>query len=96
MLFTVGLKNIFGIEVGLAGNAVIMFSIIIAYTMAAYSGLHKGIKLISDGNVWVSVIWFVFILFAGPTVLLLNGMVETIGQYFNYFFTMATFTDSQG
>ena len=96
MLFTVGLKNIFGIEVGLAGNAVIMFSIIIAYTMAAYSGLHKGIKLISDGNVWVSVIWFVFILFAGPTVLLLNGMVETIVQYFNYFFTMATFTDSQG
>ncbi len=95
MLFSVGLKNIFGIEVGLWGNAIIMFSIIIAYTLAAYSGLHKGIKLISTGNVWVSVAWFLFILFAGPTVLLLNGMVETIGQYLNHFFTMALFTDTQ-
>lgn len=95
MLFTVGLKKIFGIEVGLWGNAIIMVGIILAYTMAAYSGLHKGIKMISDGNVWVSVAWFLFILVAGPTVLLFNGMVETIGQYFNYFFTMALFTDPQ-
>lgn len=93
MLFSVGLKKIFGIDVGLSGQAIIMFSIIIAYTIAAYSGLHKGIKMISDCNVWVSVAWFLFILLAGPTVLLLNGMLETVGQYLNYFFSMALFAD---
>lgn len=95
MLFTVGLNKIFGIQVGLWGNAIIMLGIILAYTLAAYSGLHKGIKMISDGNVWVSVSWFLFIIVAGPTVLLFNGMVETIGQYLNHFFSMALFTDSQ-
>lgn len=95
LLFTVGLKQIFGIEVDLIGNAIIMLCIIIAYTLAAYSGLHKGIKFIGDSNAYLAIIFFAFILLWGPTAHLLNGMVETIGQYFNYYFTMSLYADSQ-
>ncbi len=95
MLFTVGLKQIFGIEVDIMGNAIIMFAIILSYTLAAYSGLHKGIKFIGDWNAYLAIALFLFILFWGPTSHLLDGMVETIGQYFNYYFTMSLFADSQ-
>lgn len=95
MLFTVGLKQIFGIEVDMVGNAIIMLMIIVSYTLVAYSGLHKGIKMIGDCNAYLAIILFAFILFWGPTSHLLNGMVETIGQYFNYFFTMSLYADSQ-
>lgn len=95
MLFTVGLKQIFGLEVDMVGNAIIMFLIILSYTLAAYSGLHKGIKFISDSNAWLAMVLFTFILIWGPTSHLLNGMVETIGQYFNYYFSMSLYADSQ-
>lgn len=95
MLFTVGLKQIFGIEVGIYGTAAIMFLIIISYTVAAYSGLQKGIKFIGDSNAYLAMILFAFILLWGPTAHLLDGMVETIGQYFNYYFSMSLFADSQ-
>lgn len=95
LLFSVGLKQIFGIEVDMMGNAIIMFFIIVAYTLAAYSGLHKGIKIIGDCNAYLAMILFAFILFWGPTSHLLKGMVETVGQYFNHYFTMSLYADSQ-
>lgn len=95
MLFTVGLEQIFGIKVNMMGNAVIMFAIIVAYTLAAYSGLQKGIKIIGDLNAYLAMILFVFVALWGPTAHLMKGMVETIGQYFNYFFSMSLYADSQ-
>lgn len=96
MLFTAGLKAIFGISVGPMGQIVIMLCVIVAYTTAAWSGLGKGIKFLGDANVWICLVWFGFILFFGPTSHLLDGMVETWGAYFQNLPVMATFTGSTG
>lgn len=96
MLFTAGLKATFGIEVGPMGQVVIMLGVIAAYTAAAWSGLGKGIKFLGDMNVWVCLAWFAFILFAGPTSHLLDGMVETWGAYFGNLATMSFFMDATG
>lgn len=94
MLFTAGLKTIFDISVGPMGQTIIMLCVIAVYTIAAWSGLAKGIKFLGTLNVWVSLSWFAFILFAGPTPQLLDGMVDTWGAYLSNFTTMALFTDS--
>ena len=94
LLFTAGIQAIFGYTVGTFGQIGIMICVVAIYTMAAWSGLDKGIKFLGDSNAWICIIWFSFILIIGPTSHLLDGMVDTWGFYFNHLPTMATFTDS--
>lgn len=44
-------------------------------------GLDRGIKVISNVNVWMAVGLLVFILIAGPTLFVLEGTIESAGRY---------------
>ncbi len=96
LLFTAGLRTIFGLEVGVMGQIIIMAVIIVIYTTAAWTGLDKGIKFLGDSNAWICITWFVAILLLGPTSHLLDGMVETWSFYLSNMLEMSTFTDSAG
>lgn len=96
LLLSSGVNAIFGIEVSIYSQAGIMGAIILVYCIAAWSGLTKGIKILGDLNAYLCFAWLIFILIAGPTSLLLDGMVETLGAYIANLPTMATFVDANG
>lgn len=52
-----------------------------AYVCSSYTGLHKGIKFLSNFNVGLYIFLLVFLVLLGPTIYLLNGLVESIGTY---------------
>ncbi len=96
LLISSGVRIIFNIEVTLYVQAGIMAVIVTLYTLAAYTGLHKGIKILGDINAYLCFAWFAYVLFAGPTSYLLDGMVETFGHYVTNIVYMGTFVDASG
>jgi len=87
-----GLKFQYGLELGPNSIYMIIGVLTIIFTIAVYTGLEKGIKLIGDINMWVFVaVWF-FVLIFGPTVFLINLTTNSIGQYLVHFIPMSLFT----
>lgn len=88
-----GINHVFGLELGTTGLVVVMFLLIGIYIISAVSGLHKGIKILSDVNMSLAFCVLIFFLIAGPTLFLLNLMVDSIGAYFSSFVFMSFWTD---
>ena len=53
----------------------------VVYIGTAVLGLKKGIKVIADINVYVSIFICAFLLFVGPTLAILQTFVTTLGSY---------------
>ncbi len=60
---------------------------------SSYLGLKKGIKVLSDFNVWLFFILMAIVLLAGPTLYLLDITVNTIGLWLNNMIRMSFWTD---
>ncbi|WP_307805469.1 BCCT family transporter [Streptomyces spirodelae] len=52
-----------------------------AATTSVVSGIGKGIKWLSNINMGVAAIIMLFVLIAGPTVFILNGLAQDVGGY---------------
>jgi BCCT family betaine/carnitine transporter len=63
------------------------------FAASAYSGLKKGIKVLSDINVWLAVALLVFILAVGPTLFILKTTTNSLGLMFQNFIQMNFWTD---
>ncbi|OZI46051.1 choline transporter [Bordetella genomosp. 5] len=50
-------------------------------TLSAASGLDKGIRYLSEGNMLLAVLLLTFVAVVGPTIFLLQTFVENIGVY---------------
>jgi glycine betaine transporter len=93
MSISFGIKHVFGADLGTSGMVVVMIVLILGYTLSAVSGLNKGIKILSNVNMGLAFCVLIFFLFAGPTIFLLNLMVDSVGQYFSNFVFMSFWTD---
>jgi choline/glycine/proline betaine transport protein len=60
-------------------------------TTSVLSGLNKGLKYLSNLNIILACILFVFILIIGSTAYLLDGFVENLGLYLRDLFQLSTF-----
>lgn len=77
------------------GNALIVGIIIvlgIAFLISAASGVGKGIQWISNTNMVLASIIALFVLIVGPTVVIMNMVPTTLGNYLQDFFAMASRT----
>ncbi len=88
-----GLTLLFNIPVGLAAQIGIVLLAVVVATISAVSGVDRGIRRLSELNVWLTVGLVGFILVTGQTVFLLNAFVLNIGDYVSSFagLTMQTF-----
>lgn len=89
-----GLTTLFG-----TGDTMLVKAIIIAVvtgmaTLSVALGLDTGIKLLSEGNMALAVLFATFIFLAGPTVYLLDSFIQDVGYYVQHFVYLATWTES--
>lgn len=52
-----------------------------AFVLSAVSGVHRGIKWLSNTNMVLAVLLVVFLFVVGPTVFILNNLTESMGGY---------------
>jgi len=92
-----------GVEIlgwaGNVGNGVLVAIIAVltaAFVASAVSGVAKGIQWLSNTNMVLALVLAVFVFVAGPTVLILNLVPETIGAYFSDLGEMVGRTEASG
>ncbi len=81
VLLNVGFSRIFGFDQGLGLQIALVVGAVVLTIAATTSGVDRGIRWISELNLWSAVAMMVYILIAGQTAFLLNALVENIGRF---------------
>ena len=81
VLLAVGFSLIFGLDQGLALQIWLVIGAVILTIAATTSGVDRGIRWISELNLWSSAAMMIYILLTGQTAFLLNALVENIGRF---------------
>jgi len=76
-----GLNHLFGIDPGITTQVILIAIISVVATFSAVSGVGNGIRIISEWNIYLSVVLLAFFLFGGPFQWLMGFFVTTIGDY---------------
>lgn len=82
-------------ELGFTLDLMVIAVITVLFAASAWLGLEKGIKRLSNLNVWLAAVLVVFVLLVGPTLFILEQGVETLGVLLQNFIRMSTWTDPQ-
>ena len=85
--------SIFGLDKSLMLDTIIVISITIIYSASAYMGLHKGIKRLSDINVFLALALAIFVFIAGPTLFILTYFTNSFGMMIQNFALLSFYTD---
>lgn len=92
-LIASGIERLTGYEASLTMQTVILLICTIIFGFSAYSGLRKGIKILSDLNLWLSFVLLGFVFIAGPTLFLTETTTSSIGLMLDNFFRMSTWVE---
>lgn len=95
-LVTAGLSRVFGIQETPGLQIAILLAVTAIFGLSAYSGLKKGIKVLSDINVILAIGIIVFIFLAGNTLFILEMGVTSTGLMLTNFLRMSTWLDPVG
>lgn len=76
-----GLNYLFGVPVTLLIQITVIAVITVIYIWSSVSGLEKGIKLISDANLYIALALMVAVVLVGPKIEMIHSLVNGIGQY---------------
>ncbi|WP_101842067.1 BCCT family transporter [Halobacillus sp. Marseille-P3879] len=92
------LGDLFGIEPSLWLNVVIIVIWTFIFSSSAYLGLYKGIRKLSDWNVYMALGLALFVIIVGPTLFILSYFTNSLGLMLDDFMKMSLYTDpiSQG
>jgi choline/glycine/proline betaine transport protein len=77
-----GLNYLFGIEINVTTQVVLILIITAMATLSVMSGLDGGVKRLSQWNMGLAGLLMLFLLVAGPTVFILSGFTQNLGYYF--------------
>ncbi len=83
LLVNSGLQYLFQIPQAPAVLMSLVVMMMIVATLAAVSGVEKGIAMLSNLNAAFLGLLLMFVFITGPTLLLMNGMVQNVGDYLN-------------
>lgn len=81
VLLNVGFSMIFGLPEGLALQIALIGVAVVLTIAACTSGVDKGIRIISELNLWSAAAMMLYILVTGKTSFLLTALVENIGRF---------------
>ncbi|WP_058835593.1 BCCT family transporter [Luteimonas abyssi] len=83
-----GLNYLFDIEVGITTQVILISIITLIATGSVVSGLDKGVRRLSELNMIMAVALLAFVLIAGPTLYIMQTLVQNTGMYISSLFSM--------
>ncbi len=76
-----GLNVLFGVDPGVTTQIILIGIISVIATLSAVSGVGNGIRIISEWNIWLSIVLLAFFLFGGPFQWLMGLFITSLGDY---------------
>ena len=89
-----GAARVLGLPENSFIQLLLILAIIILASISVARGLDKGIKMLSNINIWAAMALMVFVLLMGPTLTLLRQVVDTAGVYLDILPRIMFWTDS--
>lgn len=89
-----GLDVLFGIEATPLTKLVLMLSVAMIATISAVSGVAKGIKRISQLNIWLTTILLLTLILLGPTAFILSTFFDGTVDYLRLFIPMGIWVET--
>lgn len=84
-----GLNFLFDLPSNFMTQAAIIVIATILFTWSAWSGIDKGIKSLSNINMFLAFIVLIILFCVGPTLNILNTFTNSLGDYIANFFNMS-------
>ncbi|WP_448852221.1 BCCT family transporter [Corynebacterium sp. 335C] len=94
MQINAGAHRVLGLAENSMVQLILIAIIIVIASISVARGLDKGIKLLSNINIWIAVALMVFVLLMGPTLTLLRQVVDSFGVYGDMLPRIMFWTDS--
>jgi choline/glycine/proline betaine transport protein len=88
-----GFERLFGFELSITNQLILIAVITVIGTLSAVSGVGRGVRILSELNIWLSLLLLLLFLFIGPTGYLLGLYVTSIGDYLWNVIPMGFWTD---
>lgn len=88
--------ELFGFERTFLLDLAVLVIWTLIFGTSVYRGLSKGIKVLSDINIYLGFVFLGLILILGPTVYILSLSVNSLGIIAQFPFKMSLWTDPQG
>ncbi len=89
-----GFTHVFGIPSSLFYQILIIVGVTLAATLSAFSGVNKGVQMLSKLNVRVASAIFILVVVLGPTTFIFKSYIQNLGSYLTNFIDMSTWTES--
>jgi len=89
-----GFSTVFGASSSLTNQILIIVAITGIATLSAFSGVNKGVRMLSLLNIRVAISIFAIILILGPTAFIFKAYIQNIGSYLTNFIEMSTYTET--
>lgn len=83
VLLNVGFSWLFGIPEGLGLQVALVLVAVVMTVAGCLSGVDRGIRLVSELNLWIAAAMMLYILVTGQTAFLINALVTNIGRFVN-------------
>jgi len=89
-----GLNHLFAIDPGVQTQILLIAGITLIATISVVLGVDKGVRVLSEWNMRVAVLFLAIVVLLGPTIFIFQSFVENTGSYFSGFLDIATWTES--
>ncbi len=84
-----GLNSVFGLPVNAFSQVGIIVVTTVLFLLSAVSGLGRGIKWLSQGNLVLAAVLALAVLVLGPTIAIVDTFTSTLGAYLSEFVRMS-------
>ncbi|HSM63461.1 MAG TPA: BCCT family transporter, partial [Gillisia sp.] len=89
-----GLNHLFGIDSGVQTQIMLIGGITLIATISVVLGVDKGVRVLSEWNMRIAVLFLLIVLVLGPTIFIFKSFVQNTGNYLSGFLEVATWTES--
>ncbi|WP_082920093.1 BCCT family transporter [Halomonas caseinilytica] len=84
-----GMNFVFGMEVNTMTQVIVIVLVTAVALVSVWRGLEGGVKRLSELNMGAAVVFFIFVLLAGPTLVALSGMWSGMTHYVTEFIPLS-------
>ncbi|TXD49303.1 BCCT family transporter [Polaribacter sp. IC073] len=89
-----GLHHLFGIDSGVLTQVILIGGITLIATISVVLGVDKGVRVLSEWNMRIAVLFLLIVLILGPTIFIFKSFVQNTGNYLSSLLEISTWTES--
>jgi choline/glycine/proline betaine transport protein len=89
-----GLNHLFDVDSGVQTQIILIVGITLVATVSVVLGVDKGVRILSEWNMRIAVLFLLIVVILGPTIFIFKSFLQNTGNYLSGFLEVATWTES--